>query len=251
MSHTELRKSLSRKHTPDAIQERLESETNASYLRDAVLGAIDGCVTTFALVAGATGAGFSSVVALVLGVSSLLADGLSMAISNYQGSKTEQERLHQAYHMENLHIDHYPEGEIEEIRQIFAMKGFEGVVLDQIVEVITSDRQLWLDTMITEEHGLSLTAPDPLRAGLATFGAFVAVGLVPLLPFFMPTLFGGALFIASATLTAFAFFGIGIAKGKLMGQAPLRTGLEMLLTGGLAAVVAYGLGHGLESVLAG
>lgn len=251
MSHKEIRKSLSRKHTPDAIQERLEEETNASYLRDAVLGAIDGCVTTFALVAGATGAGFSSVVALVLGISSLLADGLSMAISNYQGSKTEQERLHQAYHMENLHIDHYPEGEIEEIRQIFAMKGFEGEVLEQIVEVITSDRQLWLDTMITEEHGLSLTAPDPVRAGLYTFSAFVAVGLIPLLPFFVPALSGGTVFAASAVLTGVAFLGIGVAKGKLMEQSPLRSGVEMLLTGGLAAAVAYGLGHGLERLLTG
>lgn len=66
---------------------RLAESRHPSYLGDAILGSIDGCVTTFAVVAGAAGGGFSSGVVIVLGIANLLADGFSMAVSNYQGPR--------------------------------------------------------------------------------------------------------------------------------------------------------------------
>ena len=95
---------------------------------------------------------------IVLGFANLLADGLSMAVSNYQGTKSQREQVEQARRKEEHHIEQIPEGEREEVRQIFARKGFEGGVLEKIVEVITQDRQLWIRTMLTEElvqHGES------------------------------------------------------------------------------------------------
>ena len=78
-------------HTPDAIKQRLEAGPSHSYLRDFIYGAIDGTVTTFAIVAAASGAGFTSGVAIVLGFANVCADGLSMAVSNYLSVKSDRQ----------------------------------------------------------------------------------------------------------------------------------------------------------------
>jgi len=239
---------LEGEHHPDRIRSRLESEQQHSYLGDAVLGGIDGCVTTFAVVAGAVGAGFPSTVAIVLGTANLLADGFSMAASNYQASRTEQERLIRARRHEERHIDQIPEGEREEVRQIYRRKGFSGEGLEHIVETITADRKLWVDTMITEELGLPLEPAAPLRAGLATFVAFLVVGLVPLLPFLVSGLASGHIFTASCVMTALAFFAVGSAKGHWLGTSRLRGGLETLAVGAVAAGLAYGVGAWLRAM---
>ncbi|HZW60228.1 MAG TPA: VIT1/CCC1 transporter family protein, partial [Woeseiaceae bacterium] len=200
-------------HEPDAIRQRLASPVAKSYLADAVLGAIDGCVTTLAVVAGAVGARFSPTVAIVLGVANLLADGFSMAISNYQSGRTREHLLEKARLTEHEHIRHVPEGETEEVRQIFRSKGFEGEVLERIVETITADPDLWVNTMLVEEHGLALEGPRPWLSGVTTFAAFTAVGLVPLLPFLVSVLAPEQVFTASVLLSLAAFFAVGVLKG--------------------------------------
>jgi len=239
---------LEASHHPEAIRDRLSMDPRPNHLGDMVLGAIDGCVTTFAVVTGAVGGGFSSDVIIVLGFANLLADGFSMAVSNYQSTKAQRDLLEEAARTEEQHIVHVPEGEREEVRQIFARKGFEGEMLERIVEVITSDRKLWIDTMMAEELGLPLETPNPMRAALTTLVAFVVVGLIPLLPFLIPGLTPRQTFIASGIATGVAFFGIGSAKGRVLNRAPLRAGLETLLTGGAAASLAYLVGWWLRRV---
>jgi hypothetical protein len=78
-------------HTREAIRRRLAAGPRLNYLRDWIYGGIDGAVTTFAIVSGVVGAEFSSVVILVLGFANLLADGFSMAASNFSGTRAERE----------------------------------------------------------------------------------------------------------------------------------------------------------------
>jgi VIT1/CCC1 family predicted Fe2+/Mn2+ transporter len=243
---TERQQALEAEHHPDAIRQRLRAEHKHSYLGDAVLGGIDGCVTTFAVVAGAVGGGFSSLVVIVLGFANLIADGFSMAVSNYQGTKSQQEQVDEARRSEEEQISQHPEGEREEIRQIFATKGFEGAVLDEVVEVITQDRTVWVNTMLVEELGLQIESPSPLRAALTTFAAFLLVGLFPLLPFVVPGVEPAIVFPTSIVITAIAFFGIGLAKGVVLKRSALRAGFETLLMGGGAAVLAYLVGFWLR-----
>ena len=237
---------LEAEHRPSAIRSRLEAVQQHSYLGDAVLGGMDGCVTTFAVVAGAVGGGFPAVVAIVLGFANLLADGFSMAVSNYQNTNSQRGFVEEARRTEEVHIAQIPEGEREEIRQIFARKGFDGATLDHIVDVITQDRQLWVNTMLTEELGLQIEGPSPLRAALATFLAFFAVGFIPLMPFLLPGLTPTQTFTTSALVTALAFFGIGMGKGFVLGRAMVRSGVETLLVGGAAALLAYVVGAWLR-----
>ena len=240
-------RALPEDHGPEDIRRRLQQPSRRSYLGDAVLGGIDGCVTTFAIVAGSIGAGLSGLVALVLGLANLLADGFSMAVSNYQARRAERELLERARRMERRHIQVVPDGEREEVRQIFAAKGFSGDTLEQIVDTITADHELWIATMVAEEHGLDQNPPEPWRSGAATFAAFIGVGAVPLLPLallWLPTL---QRFYISIALAALMFLAIGMVKGRATEHPVWRSGLSTLVTGGVAAGLAFGVAFGLRA----
>jgi VIT1/CCC1 family predicted Fe2+/Mn2+ transporter len=186
----------------------------------------------------------SSGVALVLGIANVLADGFSMAAGNFLRARSDQQLLEQFRRMEETHIDRIPEGEREEVRQIFQAKGFSGDVLEQIVQVITEDRQQWVNTMLTEEWGLRLNLPSPFWAGAATMSAYVLAGLVPLVPLvFAINQAANASFPLSSLLTGATFLAIGIARGRTLGQPPLWSGLETRFIGGSAAAVAYVVGR--------
>lgn len=234
---------LEEMHTQEAIAERIAAATQHSYLGDFVLGAVDGAVTTFAIVAGAAGAGLSSGVAIVLGLANVLADGLSMAASNYLKTRADEQTVERFRLMEERHIDEIPEGEREEIRQIFAGKGFDGEVLEEVVNVITRDRKQWVDTMLKEEWGLPLETPRPLHSAIATLTSFIAAGMVPLSPLFfhLGSDAKQAFTIASA-LTAITFFVIGFIRGRVTERNAWLAGLETLSIGGVAAAVAYAVG---------
>lgn len=240
---------LERDHRSETIAVRLARAREHSYLGDGVLGAIDGCVTTFAVVAGVAGAQLPSGIALILGVANLLADGFSMAVSNHQRARTERERVETMRSIEERHVDEVPDGEREEVRQIYARKGFDGELLEQIVAVVTSDRRRWVDTMLTEELGLVVEGPSPLRAALSTFVAFNFVGAIPLAPFVLAAM-GIALPVlpVSAGATAVALFAVGWIKSRVQGAAVWRGGLETLAIGGTAAAMAWVAGVALHSL---
>ena len=237
---------LEHDHSADSIRRRLAAGPSLSYLRDWVYGGIDGAITTFAIVAGAVGAGFSDRVALILGIANVVADGFSMAAANYSGTKAESDDYHRLRAVEERHIRQAPEGELEEVRQIFAGKGFEGEDLQRVVQVITADRQRWIDTMMVEEYGLPLNPRDPRRAATSTFIAFLLCGLVPLIPILLDF---PSPFITAIGLTAVVFFAIGSAKGRWSTVAWWRSGLETLGIGLGAAALAYGIGFAAQALL--
>jgi VIT1/CCC1 family predicted Fe2+/Mn2+ transporter len=239
---------LRRQHTPEAIAARLKAASAHSYLGDMVLGAVDGTVTTFAVVAGVAGAGLPGHIALILGAANLLADGFSMAVGNFLGTQADCHLVDRVRQSEERHIEAIPEGEREEVRQIFAAKGFEGEVLAHIVDVITQDRKRWVDTMVTEEFGLRLQNPSPTRAALATFVAFVIAGMIPLFPFVLfASLAPNAIFGYSAAATGLTFFLIGLAKGRVVKRPLLWSGLQTLAIGGIAALLAFLVGALLQA----
>jgi VIT1/CCC1 family predicted Fe2+/Mn2+ transporter len=240
---------LGLQHTREAISRRLAEAQRHNYLGDFVLGAVDGAVTTFAIVAGAAGAGLSNAVVLILGLANVLADGISMAAGNFLRARSDHQMLERFRRVEETHIDHIPEGEREEIRQIYRSKGLDGEILEKVVQIITDDRRQWVNTMLTEELGLPLNPPSAWRSGLATFTAFVLAGLVPLSPtLLMFDRVASHSFALSAVVTGATFIAIGLVRGRVIGRSLIASAIETLAIGGAAAVTAYVVGRLLEQL---
>ena len=236
---------MEHEHTVEAIGERLADGPRHNYLRDWIYGGIDGSVTTFAVVTGVVGAQLPARIIVIMGFANLLADGFSMAASNFLGTKAEHDDIKRLAAVERRHIEIAPEGEREEVRQSFSTKGFAGTDLERVVELITSDPERWVRTMLTEEYGLPLEARSPWMAAVATFSAFAACGLVPLVPFLLGVNRGFAL---SIFLTAAVFLVIGSVKSRWSTSSWWSSGLSTLLVGGIASALAYAVGVFLKSL---
>ncbi|RVT85890.1 hypothetical protein DXV76_09130 [Rhodobacteraceae bacterium CCMM004] len=227
-------------HSPDEIRARIDKPKGRGYLRDLVYGAMDGAVTTFAIVAGVAGAGLSPRIVIALGLANILADGFSMAAGNYTATQSERDEVHRIVARERRHIRENPEGEMAELREILARKGLDDDLADRAAEAIARDRDRWIAIMLTDEYGLAPVDPHPMRAALATFVAFMAAGLIPLIPFAV----GMTDAFATATgLTLAVFFSIGALKSRWSLHSWWREGGQTLLIGGAAAALAYGVGR--------
>lgn len=219
-----------------------------------VYGAIDGAVTTFAIVTGVIGASLSPSIIIILGFANLLADGFSMAIGNYLAVKTQNEFIQRERKREEWEIDNRIEEEIQEIREIYSKKGFKDELLDEIVRIITSRRKVWVDTMMREELGLIEGKHSPIISAVNTFVGFNAIGIIPLIPFIFGYLSGSYISISNAFFysvlaTASSFFLIGSIRGKVVRKPVMISGFNTLLIGGVAAVVSYCIGYALSVII--
>lgn len=219
---------------------------HANYLRDFIYGSIDGTITTFAIVSGVYGAGLSQKTIIILGFANVLADGFSMASSNYLGTKSENDERDKIHAFELEGIKNQPKDEEEEVRQIFKLKGFKNQLLEDIVSVICSNQNEWLKIMLQEEYGITLFGRSPIISGMTTFFAFVFFGFLPLIPFMTNA---ENAFFHSSILSGISFFLIGAVKSKWSLESPLNSGLKTLLIGAIASFIAYYSGHFLEGVV--
>lgn len=236
-------KKLIHSHDADSIQARLKSP-RVSYLRDFIYGSIDGTVTTFAIVAGVVGANMSNKTIIILGFANVLADGFSMASSNYLGTKSENDEVDQIRDYELNQLKNFPEGETEEIRQIFKNKGFSGETLENIVDTIVKNEKEWLNIMLQEEYGIGNQIRNPMLSALATFVAFILFGSLPLLPFLFDL---QASFLYASILAGVSFFTVGAFKSKWSMENFFVSGFKSFLLGGIASLIAYYTGYWLEN----
>ena len=220
------------------------------YLGEFVYGGIDGSVTTFAVVAGAAGANLDSKVVIILGFANLLADGFAMSVGSYLSTKSEKDNYNKHKKIEYWEVDHLPEKEREEIREIYEAKGFEGDLLEQIVAKITEDKDRWVDVMMKEELEMSEETKSPVAMGAVTFFSFQLFGLIPLMAYVVDYAVGleTNLFTLSSLLTALIFMLIGLLKATVTQTKVLRSIVETVFLGGAAAVLAYYVGNVLEQL---
>ena len=221
------------------------------YLGEFVYGGIDGCVTTFAVVSGSVGAGLDSAVIIILGFANLLADGFAMSIGAYLSTRSEQDNYDKHKQAEYWEVDNLPDTEMEDIRKIYAAKGFKGELLEQVVQVITSNREVWVNTMMKEELEMIKEDRSPFWIGTYTYISFIMIGLIPLIiyviDYFYPL--NQNLFLIASILTGIGFVFIGWLKTHINRTSVWKGILETLVLGGIAAVVSFYVGYFLEQLI--
>ena len=222
------------------------------YIGEFVYGGIDGSVTTFAVVAGAAGAQLDSAVVIILGFANLIADGFAMSVGSYLSTKSEKQKYQKHKATEYWEVDNMPETEREEVRDIYAAKGFEGELLEQVVDQITSNKDTWVDVMMKEELEMAEESKSPFAMGAVTFISFVILGFIPLSIYVIDYTVGTSadLFLYSSVMTFIIFGLIGFAKSYVTNTSRIRGMMETLFLGGSAAVLAYFVGDILEKLIA-
>ncbi|MGB2128988.1 MAG: VIT1/CCC1 transporter family protein [Flavicella sp.] len=221
------------------------------YLGEFVYGGIDGSITTFAVVAGAVGAGLDSSIIIILGFANLFADGFAMSIGAYLATKSEVDNYTKHKNIEYWEIENVPNTEKQEIRDIYASKGFSGELLDNVVETITANKEVWVDVMMKEELGMIEEKKSPFMVGLVTLISFVLLGFIPLFVYVFDFLFELTinLMFWSTLMTLVSFGLVGFFKGLINNKNKLYSTISTMFMGISAALVAYYIGFLLEELV--
>lgn len=243
-------------HSRKAIHEHMSEESsnseNAQYLGEFVYGAIDGTITTFAVVAGSAGAALSPGIVVILGFANLIADGFSMASGNFLSERTQRDYIEKERKREEWEIENVPEGEREEIREIFRKKGFKGKDLEKAVETITSDKKIWIETMMTDELGLVKSSKSPWKTAASTYFGFIVIGIIPLLAYvlaYFHPFFRQNTFTITIVMTGIALASIGVIKRYVTKKDLWKSVFETVFIGGAAAFIAYYIGFLLKWIV--
>ena len=223
--------------TPHVERHFRGSET----VRDLVIGMSDGLTVPFALAAGLSGAVVSNAVIVTAGVAEVAAGSIAMGLGGYLAGRSDAEHYASERAREALEVAEKPEVEATEVRELFRGYGLTDEESAPLVAGLQRRREAWIDFMMRFELGLE--RPDPRRAltsALTIGGAYVAGGLVPLAPYMLLATTPPAL-VASAAVTLGALAVFGYVKGRFTGVRPLRSALQTVLIGGLAAGAAFAI----------
>ncbi len=213
-----------------------------NYMRDLILGVNDGLVSVFALVLGVAGAGFLPINVLLAGIAAAVAGAISMAIGEYISTKSQEQVYDAEKELERQHIRDHLDHEIEELYEFYSAKGFEGKLLDQIVEKIASDEDVLLKEMMLFEFGvLEEERRSPIKATVIIGIAFLVGALPPIIPFiFVNETSVGILW--STIFSLFGLFMVGWIKGVLVKSNRVLDGLENFGLGAAGAAITYLIG---------
>lgn len=223
---------------------------NSDYVKSMVYGGLDGIITTFAVVAGVTGGSLDFQIVIVLGFSNLLADGLSMAVGDYLSSKSENEFITKEIEQHQSNFKYDFQSELNDFKQYYIDKGLTETDASLISETLAKYPEVIEEERISMIFGTAETEAHPIYNALITFCSFIVYGFIPLIAYvfasFSPFLMENT-FIVAGILTGLTLFILGAIKSKLTLTNWVRSGMEMLLVGGAAALIAYMIGFMLGS----
>ena len=209
-------------------------------MREVVFGANDGLVSNVALIAGLAGGTSDARIIVLGGIAGMVAGTVSMALGAYVSTKSEREFRESEEAREYWEIENVPDLEVAETRRIFRRKGITGPLLDEVVSVISRDKEQWVQLMMTDELGFSSHAPRPSHSGI-TMGISFAIGaFFPIAPYFF--LEGTCALAGSFAFSGFALFAVGGWRASFSSGNVIRKGAEMVALAGAAVAVAYFIG---------
>lgn len=210
-------------------------------VKDVVIGMADGLTVPFALAAGISGAIAQTHLVVTAGFAEIAAGSIAMGLGGYLAAKSDRDHFHSEQKREEDEIKDKPQAESQEIVDLFGAYGLTTEEIAPLVEGLKRRPTAWRDFMMRFELGLE--EPDPSRAlksAITIAVAYIVGGLIPLLPYVLITKPSKALLVF-ASVTLLALFIFGMVKGRFTGAAPLKSGLQTVMVGGLAAAAAFGL----------
>jgi vacuolar iron transporter family protein len=215
--------------------------TAAATVRDVVIGMSDGLTVPFALAAGLSGAVGSTAVVVTAGFAEMAAGAISMGLGGYLAGRTDVEHFEAERIRETQETQRVPDLEREEVATVFRSYGLNPTEAAPVIAAITADRDRWVDFMMRFELGLEKPEPARARTSALTIAlSYVAGGLIPLSPYLVVSNIRTAL-LASVGVTMIALFVFGYVKGTFTGLRPLRSAVQTVLIGGVAAAVAFAI----------
>jgi VIT1/CCC1 family predicted Fe2+/Mn2+ transporter len=218
----------------------------SNYIRDLVFGFGDGVNTSLGIIAGVGGAIIAADIVILAALIGMFTGAKAMAVQNYLAVKSQRQILESEIKRERFEIENLPEKERQEIEQIYKSKGFEGADLKRVVDKVTSNKEVWLKTMLTEELGLNLEIlGNPLKGALVMFASFLLGGILPILPYFVVKfgLMPSTTAIVVAILISIASsFTVGAIKARIAQMSIIKGGIEMAALGTGIALVGFGIG---------
>jgi VIT1/CCC1 family predicted Fe2+/Mn2+ transporter len=213
----------------------------APWLAEIVLGGQDGIVNVLGVILGVAAATGNVRIVLVAGLAAAFAESVSMAAVAYTSTAATGDLYKSERAREYRHIEKVPHLERAEVRTLYERKGFHGVLLDRIVETITSNKDVWVAVMMAEEHGLAdVDRAKSLRSSAVVGVASLVGSLLPLAPFVVLPVASGSL--AAVVLAALVLFAFGAYKAKVTVGHPFKSGIELALIGTLSALAGYAVG---------
>ena len=225
--------------------------TESASIRDIVFGFGDGINTSLGIVAGVGGAVIAADVVILAALIGMFTGAKAMAVQNYLAVKSHREILESEIKREEFEIENMPDRERQEIEQVYRAKGFEGKELEMVVDKITSNKDVWLKTMLTEELRLNLDViGSPLKGALVMFGSFLLGGILPILPYFVVKaglISSVTAIVAAIVMSIASSFVVGALKAKLAKKNWIKGGIEMAGLGTGVALVGFGIGSELAS----
>ena len=214
-------------------------------LREFILGGQDGLVNVLGLVLGIASATSSKNIVIISGIVATVAESVSMAAVAYTSSKAAKDYYHSIVEEEKTHVIIQPKLEKKEIEEIYSKKGFKGKILRELVKHITSHKDLWIETLLSEKHKISKNEFEhPIKSAWIVGFSTIIGSLIPLFPFFIFNVKTGI--IISLVLAAIILFIVGALKAKLSIGSWKRSGIELMTIGLLAALLGYGIGFLLK-----
>ena len=234
---------------------------NLGRLREVVFGAQDGILSTVALVTAIAVAGGNATVlaagvsavssnaaVLVAGLAAALAGMLSMGTGAYLGSRAEQDVKRAEIAREARELEESPEEEFAELVVIYQREGKTYEEARKLADEISQDKELWLNTLIEKELGISPEdAGNPIKDAFAMGGSFILAAIIPIIPYLF---LSGGMAIGISVLGALCgLFVLGMGKGRLVQRSPILQGLEILGIGAVSAGIGFLLGDGIPRLI--
>lgn len=218
-----------------------DPHNRASSLSDIILGGQDGLVNVLGVILGVAAATSDPRIVVVAGLAATFAESVSMGAVAYTSTLADADFYESEREREFRHIQASPLLERDEIREIYEHKGFEGELLDRIVDTITANREIWVAVMMAEEHQLQpVERSKALKAAFIVGFSAIIGSLIPLVPFaFLPV---NLSMLVSVFVTAIVLFGVGAYKARITVGRPWKSGLEMAVIGTVSALVGYAVG---------